>query len=80
MRGRGLEILNVQKFSSKKYQSAAQTAVQDRWLTNKPSAPWTTKATVEQQLHEIVSGEAPDQSWLEELQDFYRVAITQIRT
>jgi exodeoxyribonuclease-1 len=78
--GKRLIFLNAQKFSSEEYRSAARTAIRDRWLTNEPSAPWTTKATVEQQLHEIVSGEALDQDRINTLQDFYQARISQIGT
>ena len=35
-------------------------------------------ATVEQQLHEIASGESVNQDRINELRDFYRVRISQI--
>ena len=76
--GKRLIFLNTQKFSSEEYRSAARTANRDRWLTNEPSAPWTTKATVELQLHEIVSGEALDQERINALQNFYQEGLSKI--
>ncbi len=43
--GKRLIFLNAQKFSSEEYRSAARTAIRDRWLTNEPTAPWTTNYT-----------------------------------
>jgi exodeoxyribonuclease-1 len=57
--GMRLIFSNAQQYTSKNYQSAARTAIRDRWLTNEQSTPWTTMATVEQQLHEIESVSHP---------------------
>jgi exodeoxyribonuclease-1 len=76
--GMRLIFSNAQQYTSKNYQSAARTAIRDRWLTDEPSTPWTTMATVEQQLHEIASGEAVDQDRINELRDFYHARISQI--
>ena len=76
--GMRLIFSNAQQYTSKNYQSAARTAIRDRWLTNEPSTPWATMATVEQQLHEIASGETVDQDRINKLRDFYRVRISQI--
>jgi exodeoxyribonuclease-1 len=73
-------FLNVPEFTSHDYQLAARAAIRDRWLTNDPSKPWTTKAAAERQLHEIISGEALDQSQVKELQAFYRARVSQIGT
>jgi exodeoxyribonuclease-1 len=78
--GMRLIFLNAPEFASENYRSAARTAIRDRWLTNEPTVPWTTKATVEQQLHEIVSGEALDQDRINTLQDFYQARHSQIGT
>ena len=78
--GMRLIFLNAPEFASENYRSAARAAIRDRWLTNEPTVPWTTKATVEQQLHEIVSGEALDQDRINTLQDFYQARISQIGT
>jgi exodeoxyribonuclease-1 len=78
--GMRLVFLNAPEFTSHGYQLAARVAIRDRWLTNDPSKPWTTKAAVEHQLHEIISGEALDQSRVKELQTFYRARVSQIDT
>ena len=66
---------NAPEFASTNYRSAARAAIRDRWLTNEPSTPWTTKAAVEEQLHEIVSGEALDQDRINALQEFYDARV-----
>ena len=66
------------EFAPKNYRSAARAAIRDRWLTNEPSTPWTTKAAVEEQLHEIVSGEALDQDRINALQEFYDARVANI--
>jgi len=66
------------EFASMNYRSAARTAIRDRWLTNEPSTPWTTKAAVEEQLHEIASGEVLDHDEIRALRDFYRARISGI--
>ena len=68
------------EFASMNYRSAARTAIRDRWLTNEPSTPWTTKAAVEEQLNEIRSSEALDQGRIRALQEFYDVRISAIGT
>ncbi len=78
--GMRLIFLSAPEFASENYRSAARAAIRDRWLTNEPTVPWTTKATVEQQLHEIVSGEALDQDRINTLQDFYQARLSQIGT
>jgi exodeoxyribonuclease-1 len=78
--GMRLVFLNAPEFTSHGYQLAARAAIRDRWLTNDPSKPWTTKAAVEHQLHEIISGEALDQSRVKELQAFYQARVSQIDT
>jgi len=55
---------------------AARTAIRDRWLTNEPSTPWTTKAAVEEPLHEIASCEVLDPDEIRALQDFYDARIS----
>mgnify|MGYP002628355117 CR=1 FL=1 len=78
----GMRVIfsNAPEFTSHDYQLAARAAIRDRWLTNDPSKPWTTKAAAERQLHEIISGEALDQSQVKELQAFYRARFSQIDT
>lgn len=76
--GMRLIFSNAPEFASKKYRSAASAAIRDRWLTSEPSTPWTTKATVEEQLHEIVSGEVLEHERICALQDFYRARISEI--
>ncbi|MEH6648117.1 exonuclease domain-containing protein [Sulfitobacter sp.] len=76
--GMRLIFSNAPEFTSKKYRSAASDAIRDRWLTKEPSTPWTTKAIVEKQLHEIVSGEELDMDQICALQDFYHARISEI--
>jgi len=78
--GMRLIFSNAPEFTSKKYRSAASAAIRDRWLTKEPSTPWTTKAIVEKQLHEIVSGEVLDMDQICALQDFYHARISEIDT
>ncbi len=76
--GMRLTFSNAPEFASKKYRSAASAAIRDRWLTKEQSTPWTTKAIVEKQLHEIVSGELLDMDQICALQDFYHARISEI--
>ncbi len=76
--GMRLIFSNAPEFASMNYRSAASAAIRDRWLTNEPSTPWTTKATVEEQLGEIISGEVLDQNRICALQDFYHARISEV--
>jgi exodeoxyribonuclease-1 len=76
--GMRLIFSDASEFASTNYRSAARTAIRDRWLTNEPSTPWTTKAAVEGQLHEIVSGEVLDRDRISALKDFYHARISEI--
>lgn len=78
--GMRLIFSNAPEFAPVNYRSAANAAIRDRWLTNEPSTPWTTKATVEEQLHEIISGEVLDRGRICALQDFYHARISEIDT
>ncbi|WP_133176004.1 hypothetical protein [Yoonia sediminilitoris] len=69
---------NAPEFASMNYRSAASAAIRDRRLTNEPSTSWTTKATVEEQLGEIISGELLDQNRICALQDFYHARISEV--
>ncbi|MDC3348452.1 hypothetical protein OAV60_03940 [Paracoccaceae bacterium] len=76
--GMRLIFSNAPEFASMNYRSAASAAIRDRWLTNEPSTPWMTKATVAKQLQEIVSGEVLDKDRICALQDFYHARISEI--
>ncbi len=76
--GMRLIFSNAPEFAPVSYRSAANTAIRDRWLTNEPSTPWTTKATVEEQPHKIISSEVLDRDRISALQDFYRARISKI--
>ena len=76
--GMRLIFSNAPEFATMNYRSAASAAIRDRWLTNEPSTPWTTKATVEEQLGEIISGEVLDQNRICALQDFYHARISEV--
>ncbi|WP_171186117.1 exonuclease domain-containing protein [Ruegeria sp. HKCCC2117] len=76
--GMRLIFSNAPEFASMNYRAAASAAIRDRWLTNEPSTPWMTKATVAEQLQEIVSGQVLDQDRICALQDFYHARISEI--
>jgi exodeoxyribonuclease-1 len=76
--GMRLIFYNAQEFVPLNYRSAAIAAIRDRWLTNEPSTPWMTKAMVDEQLHEIISGEELDQKQIDALQGFYRARVSKI--
>ncbi len=76
--GMRLIFSNAPEFASMNYRSAASAAIRDRWLTNEPSTPWMTKATVAEQLQEIVNGQVLDQDRICALQDFYHARISEI--
>ncbi|MBU2934531.1 MULTISPECIES: exonuclease domain-containing protein [Pacificibacter] len=78
--GMRLIFSNAPEFVSMNYRSAASAAIRDRWLTNEPSTPWTTKATVDEQLDEIMSGEVLDRGRICALQDFYQARVSEIDT
>ncbi|MDG1431156.1 MAG: exodeoxyribonuclease I, partial [Paracoccaceae bacterium] len=76
--GMRLVFSNAPEFASMNYKSAASAAIRDRWLTNEPSTPWTTKATVEKQLQNIISAEALDHDRVKALQQFYHERVSEI--
>jgi exodeoxyribonuclease-1 len=75
--GMRLIFWHAPEFTSAGYQSAAQTALRDRWLSNDPDAPWTTKTAVGLQLAEIEGAEALDRDHLAGLREFYRQRISE---
>lgn len=78
--GMRLIFWNAPEFVSENYRSAAQTATRERWLSNDPDTPWTTKAAAEQQLDEIESSEAMSQDRIEDLRRFYRTRVSEERS
>ena len=58
-------------------EGVAQTALRDRWSSNDPDTPWTTKTAVSLQLDEIEGAEAIDRDRLAELRKFYRQRISE---
>lgn len=76
--GMRLIFSNAPEFVSVNYRSTASAAIRDRWLTNEPSTPWTTKAKVEEQLREIVNGKVLGQDRVCALQGFYHARISEI--
>ena len=69
---------NAPEYASPAYQSSARTAIRDRWLSNEPDAPWTTKAVVDLQLDEIEGAEAIDPDRLAGLREFYRQRTSEL--
>ncbi|MCK0101972.1 exonuclease domain-containing protein [Pseudohalocynthiibacter sp. F2068] len=76
--GQRLSYWNAPNFVSENFRSAAQAAVHERWVSNDPSAPWTTKAAVEKQLVEISSEGVLTAENLGYLREFYRKKLSQL--